>query len=137
MDVHLSTLQPVFGDAEMIGVTPSKAPSGTPGLLHDVPELSGEHQSSLPGHHTGFHEHDVATHGRVEHAGSNTDSVVVGHLFGMHPRSTDQFADHFPGHLEAVYFPRSDLAGHLSTELAQLPLELPHTGLSSVFLNDR
>ena len=105
-------------------------------LLHDVAELPGQEQFALAAHDARLDEHDVATHGRVIHAGRHADLVLAGHPLGMHLRPPDEFGHGLGADSHFLRHAVRDLSSHLAAELADLALELANTSLAGVARDD-
>ena len=66
-------------------------------FLHHIAELAGYGQLSIAVHAGGFNKQDVSAHGCVEHAGGNTDLVLVGGVLGVNLGTSEQLGDLLQG----------------------------------------
>jgi hypothetical protein len=129
-------LEGPFVDAEPVGVGLGEGQRGAGRLLHHVTELTGQDQGVLPLGGAGLHEHDVAAHGRVVHAGGDADGVRLGGLLRVDPGPAQHGLDVVGADLHPLGLVAGDPAGGLAGELAQLPLELADPGLPGVLADD-
>ena len=137
VDVDLTALESIFGNAQTCVVRFGEGERGAAGLLHDLAELTRQDKAALTGHHARLDEHDVTAHGRIEHARRDTQRIVLRHPFRMDAWPTEQFADILWRRIDLVEAAARDPSGDLARKFADFALKLSHSSFPGIALHDR
>ena len=132
MNVNVGIHERALWNAEQVRMRLGVRQRGSRRLLHDVAQLACQHELALAAHHAGFDEHDVAADGRVKHPSREANLILPRHVLRMHLGTTDQVRNVLRAHGHMLSGAIGDLARHLASQLADLPLQLTHARFARI-----